>query len=284
MLGNAMFRYFSDQTEHATFGTLRSRHDLSHFPAQLHDSISCGIDVLDHDGLIKLFFETHPDAVINCVGLIKQLASANDPLTALPINSIFPHRLSGICALSGARLVHISTDCVFSGSRGNYLEEDPSDVGDLYGKSKHIGEVTDSPHAITLRTSIIGHELHSSHALVDWFLSSSDRVKGYTQAIFSGLPTVELAGVIHDYVLPDSGICGLYHVSAEPIAKYDLLSLIADVYHKEISIIPSDEVCIDRSLNSSRFRSATGYEAPKWPELITRMRHTQQQTRGLIDV
>jgi dTDP-4-dehydrorhamnose reductase len=106
MLGNAMFRYFSGRTEHGTYGTLRSRHDLSYFPAQLHDSISCGIDVLDHDGLIKLFSERHPDIVINCVGLIKQLSSANDPLTALPINSIFPHRLSGLCALAGARLVH----------------------------------------------------------------------------------------------------------------------------------------------------------------------------------
>jgi dTDP-4-dehydrorhamnose reductase len=144
--------------------------------------------------------------------------------------------------------------------------------------------VTDSPHAITLRTSIIGHELNTSHALVDWLLSSRGQVQGYTQAIFSGLPTVELARVIHDYVLPDTGLYGLYHVSAEPIAKHDLLRLLADIYHKEITIIPSDEIVIDRSLNSDRFRSTTGYEPPIWPELITMMRRTHQQTGGLIDV
>lgn len=216
-----------------------------------------------------------PDVLINCVGLIKQLADAKDPLTALPINAMLPHRLARLCELAGTRLIHMSTDCVFSGRQGAYRESDMSDAEDLYGKSKYIGELHDLPHAITLRTSIIGHELGSSHALVDWFLSQQGSVKGFTKAIFSGLPTVELARVMKDFVIPHPQLNGLYHVAAEPIAKLDLLQLVAAEYGKQVDICPDDELVIDRSLDGSRFRDATGYVAPAWPELIRRMHTTR---------
>jgi dTDP-4-dehydrorhamnose reductase len=168
-------------------------------------------------------------------------------------------------------LIHVSTDCVFSGSRGNYRESDTSDATDLYGKSKFIGEVS-YPHTITLRTSIIGHELTGNHSLIGWFLAQSGPVKGYTKAIFSGLPTVELARVVRDHVLPNRDLSGLYHVAAEPIDKFDLLNIVAKAYGKDIAIEPDDRVSIDRSLNAERFRAATGYVAPAWPDLIARMR------------
>jgi dTDP-4-dehydrorhamnose reductase len=216
--------------------------------------------------------QTSPDVVINCVGLIKQLATANDPLVVLPVNSMYPHQLAAICEQQGARLVHISTDCVFDGRKGNYVESDESNATDLYGKAKYIGELHDKPHAITLRTSIIGHELNSSTGLVEWFLSQTGSIKGFKRAIFSGLPTVELARIIKDYVIPRPDMSGLYHVSAEPISKFDLLSLIAQIYEKVIEITPESEFVIDRSLNSQLFQTETGYRAPAWPDLVRMMK------------
>lgn len=271
MLGNAVFRVFTADAGHETWGTLRSAAALSNFPLQAHGRLLKGVDVLDQDALTAVFSRVRPDVVINCVGLIKHLADAKDPLTALPINAMLPHRLARLCELSGTRLIHVSTDCVFSGRKGGYLESDTSDAEDLYGKSKYIGELHDLPNAITLRTSIIGHELGSNHALVDWFLSQQGSVKGFTKAIFSGLPTVELARVMKDFVVPHPNLNGLYHVAAEPIAKYDLLSLVATEYGKQIDVEPDDALVIDRSLNGSRFREATGYVAPAWPQLICKM-------------
>jgi len=271
MLGNAVFRVFDADAEHEAWGTLRNGTALRHFPQQSHARLVTGVDVLDQDALVAVLAKVRPNVVINCVGLIKQLADAKDPLTALPINAMLPHRLARLCALASARLIHISTDCVFSGRKGAYLESDLSDAEDLYGKSKYIGELHDLPNAITLRTSIIGHELGSSYALVDWFLSQKGSVKGFSRAIFSGLPTVELARVMKDFVVPLPQLSGLYHVAAKPVAKLDLLSLVAAQYGNEIEIEPDDALVIDRSLDASRFREATGYVAPAWPELIRRM-------------
>jgi len=169
--------------------------------------------------------------------------------------------------LSGSRLVHISTDCVFSGAKGMYTEVDVADARDLYGLSKYLGEV-DYPSAVTLRTSIVGHELGTAHGLVGWFLAQKGTVKGFTRAIFSGLPTVELARVVRDYVLPRPELRGVHHVSAEPISKYDLLQLVAEVYGKDVQLTPDDKLVIDRSLDSSRFRRLTGYAPAAWPELV----------------
>ncbi|WP_031320496.1 dTDP-4-dehydrorhamnose reductase family protein [Pseudomonas piscis] len=271
MLGQAVFRLFSGDTKHETWGTLRSASGLRYFPEVQHPYLISGIDVLDQDALTMTLAQVRPDVVINCVGLIKQLADANDPLTALPINAMLPHRLARLCALAGARLVHVSTDCVFSGRKGGYLESDISDAEDLYGKSKYIGELHEAPHAITLRTSIIGHELGSSNALVDWFLSQQGCVKGFSKAIFSGLPTVELARVMKDYVLPHPRLSGLYHVAAAPVNKLDLLRMVASEYEHPIEIEPDDALVIDRSLNGQRFHEATGYVAAPWPELIRSM-------------
>ncbi|PWE47452.1 dTDP-4-dehydrorhamnose reductase family protein [Pseudomonas prosekii] len=272
MLGSAVFRLFHGDPHHEVWGTLRHSGGARHFSEDAHGSLISNVDVLDQDTLVSVLARIHPDVVINCVGLIKQLADAKDPLSALPINAMLPHRIQKLCALSGARLIHISTDCVFSGRKGLYTEDDISDAEDLYGKSKYIGELHSGANAVTLRTSIIGHELGSQYSLVDWFLSQSGSVKGYRKAIFSGLPTVELARVIRDYVIPNSNLQGLYHVSVDPIDKLSLLKLVAEVYQKEIDIVADDNVSIDRSLDSSKFQSATGYVPPSWSELVKSMR------------
>lgn len=270
MLGNAVFRVMHEAQSLEVFGTVRSSNVPHLFSKEVEKTIITGCNVTDHDALVKLFAEVRPDVVINCIGLIKQLADANDPLITLPINAILPHRLANLCDLVGARFVHISTDCVFSGLNGNYKESDISDATDLYGKSKYLGEV-DYPHAITLRTSIIGHELQSAHGLIGWFLSQQVSCRGFRRVIFSGLPTVELARVMRDVVLPKPELTGVYHVAAEPISKYDLLKLVADVYGKTIEILPDDVLTINRSLNSDRFFTETGYKAPSWQELIKTM-------------
>lgn len=217
-----------------------------------------------------------PDVIINCIGLIKQLDTANDPLHAVPINTLLPHQLSAMCKNIGARLIHISTDCVFSGKKGNYLESDFADAYDLYGRSKFLGEVHSS-HAVTLRTSIIGHELTSKKSLICWFLDQHDTVKGFTNAIFSGLPTLELANIVHKVVLPHKTLSGLYHVATTPINKFDLLNLVAKAYSKNIVIVPDNSIAIDRSLNAQRFAEATGYVAPQWELLIQKMHEFQQK-------
>jgi dTDP-4-dehydrorhamnose reductase len=249
------------------------RHERSkRFFAEAHQlALISGVDVENIDSLMRVIGDTKPDVVINCIGLVKQLAEAEDPLAAIPINSLLPHRIARLCAVADARLVHMSTDCVFSGSKGMYSESDQSDAKDLYGRSKFLGEV-DYPNAITLRTSIIGHELEGARSLVGWFLSQSGSVRGFKKAIFSGLPTVEIARLIRDFVLPDPHLHGLYHVSADPINKYDLLGLIADAYGKRIEIVLDESYFIDRSLDSARFRSITGFEPKPWVELVRSMR------------
>jgi len=274
MLGSAVLRALHGVPGQIVTGTLRNPSSLKYFSAEQQADIITNVDVLDETALVSLLNVTRPDTIINCVGLIKQLASAKDPLVALPLNALFPHRLARLAALSGSRLIHISTDCVFAGSKGNYIEGDTADATDLYGMSKYLGEVVNYENAVTLRTSIIGRELTSTYSLVDWFLAQTGEVKGFTRAIFSGLPTCELATVIRDVVAPNPKLKGLYHVSAEAISKYELLRLIAAEYAKEVLILPSDQLSIDRSLDSTRFREASGYIAPKWPELIKRMHAT----------
>jgi len=271
MLGNAVFRYFATQTPHETVGIVRSAGSARLLPTSLQNRICGGGDVEDVDALVRLFDVHRPTVVINCVGLVKQLGDAKNPLAAIPINSILPHRLAQLCSLANARLVHLSTDCVFSGDKGMYAEEDLPDARDVYGRTKLLGEV-DYPHAVTLRTSIIGHELAGARSLVCWFLAQEGSVRGFSRAIFSGLPTVEIARVVNAYVLPRPELAGLYHLSAAAIDKFSLLSLVAQIYGKDIAIQDDPSLVIDRSLDSTRFRQATGFQPDDWPTLIQRMR------------
>lgn len=271
MLGNALMRMLPHEGQIEAYGVARRAYSAESFPSLSPERLLPITDVLDSDAVRSIFERTGADVVINAVGVVKQLAGAEDPRVALPLNAELPHQLAGLCQDAGARLVHISTDCVFAGTRGNYSEEDVPDATDLYGRSKLLGEV-DAPNAVTLRTSIVGHELDSHHGLFDWFLAQQGRVSGYTRAIFSGLTTVEFARVIARHVLPNAELRGLYHVSAAPISKCDLLGIVADLYGKDIEIVPQDEPVIDRSLRSDRFRAATGYVPPAWPRMVQELR------------
>lgn len=270
MLGNAMMRILSERSDWAVYGTIRSESLKKFFPTDIAKNLLSGVDVEHYDSMLQTFLQVRPDVVINCIGLIKKFMDEEDPLHAISINAALPHRLAKLCAVSGARLVHMSTDCVFSGEKGNYTETDVSDATDLYGKSKFLGEVN-YPDALTLRTSIIGRELQSANGLIGWFLVQEGSCPGFRRAIFSGFPTVVLAEIVREFIIPNSNLHGVYHVAAQPISKYELLRLVADVYGKSIDIIADDALVIDRSLNADLFAEKTGYRAPDWRELIETM-------------
>lgn len=269
MLGNACLRALGANGDRVV-GTIRNVASASLFSEDLRGQLIPNVDAGDFDSIMHVMARVRPDIVVNCIGMVKQLEDSRNPLVALPLNALFPHRLHQLCQVAGTRLIHISTDCVFSGERGMYRETDRPDADDLYGISKRLGEVL-GPGAVTLRTSIIGHELASSRSLIDWFLSQEGRTKGYTRAIYSGLPTVELVRIVRDIVAPRRDLEGLFHVSSDPINKFDLLTLVAQVYGKSIRIEPSERVVIDRSLDSSVFKAVAGYSPPSWPELVRQM-------------
>lgn len=281
MIGSAMLRVLSQRKDWDVIGVARDATRAERLGGALPAACRSGYDLASPDQLVRLFRELRPEVVINCVGLTKHLPEGNDPIPALTMNALLPHRLAELCAVGGARLIHVSTDCVFSGRKGNYREDDPADAADVYGKTKHLGEVV-GDKVLTLRTSTIGHELGTRYGLLEWFLAQRE-CKGYRRAIFSGVPTVEFARVVRDYVMLRPDLSGLYHVGAAPIDKDALLRLIADSYGSGTKIVPDDAVAIDRSLNADRFAAATGYVAPAWPQLIESM-HENHMSEKSSDV
>lgn len=259
MLGHLL--YSELKKNHQIWGTVRDK--------KWHPDLLEGYDVCDLKKIEDLVRLKKPDYVINCIGIIKQLKVSKDKIMSLEVNSVWPHRLAAICERHSAKMIHFSTDCVFSGAKGNYLESDLADARDTYGLSKYMGEV-DYAHTLTLRTSIIGNELNSKVSLVDWFLSQEGECKGFSKAIFSGFPTIIVAKFLEDHVF-NNFFSGMYHFSAEPINKYELLCLIAQNYKKSIRINRSEELIIDRSLNSERLRKITGFSPLPWPTMIKEM-------------
>jgi dTDP-4-dehydrorhamnose reductase len=231
----------------------------------------CGVDAENFETVKNAIEYIKPDVIVNAIGVIKQLPSSNNVVKTLTINSIFPHLVAETAQEINARFIEISTDCVFSGKKGNYSEADLPDAYDLYGKSKSLGEVT-GENCLTLRTSIIGRELLTANSLVDWFLSNHGQsVKGYKHAIYSGFPTIVLAEIIADLLINHPKLSGLYHVSSEPINKYDLLCLIRDAYNTDIEIKPFEDFSTDKSLNSDKFRLETNFTPETWQEMVAQM-------------
>ncbi|MGL1036497.1 dTDP-4-dehydrorhamnose reductase family protein [Vibrio vulnificus] len=276
MLGYSIFSNLSELSDLDVYGTVRSVKGVKNFFPSI-DKLIPNVDVKNFATLEKSVLDVKPDVVINCIGLIKQYDVSKQHVEAIEINALLPHKIAQLCDSIQARLVHFSTDCVFDGKTGNYSESDLPTATDLYGRSKCLGEVDYGKH-VTLRTSIIGHELKSSVSLVDWFLSQEGSVRGFSKAVFSGLPTAYVAKILADYVLPNPSLSGLYQLSVDPIDKYSLISKVADVYNKQIEIEKFEDFEIDRSLNSTKFREETGFVPPSWDELVAFM-HTDYRKR-----
>jgi dTDP-4-dehydrorhamnose reductase len=279
MLGHALWQ--ASRESFQTFVTMRGEgtgvaRRIGAGPAE----VLSGVDVVDFDTVVRAFAVTRPDAVVNCAGIVKQRPEAGDPIRSLAVNALFPHRLAGLCRACGARLVHISTDCVFSGRDGGYRETDPPDAEDLYGRSKLLGEVG-GPGAVTLRTSMIGRELSGGLGLVEWFLAQpGPEVPGYVHARFSGLTTAALSRVILDVLARHTALEGLHHVAAEPISKYGLLRLLAEAFGRQVAIRPMEEPHVDRTLDGARFRQATGWVPPDWPSMIEELARGRTASRA----
>jgi dTDP-4-dehydrorhamnose reductase len=269
MLGHKVWQIFRDRFDcHAA---MRTRLPLPLFD---DDRVIGRFDAGDFDGVTRLIAKIRPDVVVNCIGVVKQLAAAHDPIASITLNALFPHVVARACGEVGARMIHISTDCVFAGTRGNYSENDLPDAADLYGRSKLLGEVTDAqtgvsvPH-LTIRTSIIGRELRTANGVVEWFLSNRGRsVRGFTKAVFSGVTTATLADTLATLIEQHPDLHGLYHVAGDAITKYDLLVMLNEAFDAGVTITADDSVVIDRTLDATRFRAATGLVPPAWPEMI----------------
>ena len=270
MLGHKLVQCW--QEEFDVWTTIRSDFaSCERFGIFKRDRTIDSLSVLDTAALEAAVERVAPNVIFNAVGIVKQLPTAKNSVTTLLINSVLPHQLADIAGRHNARFIQISTDCVFEGTRGNYSEDDRPDATDLYGKSKNLGEVLDG-NCLTLRTSIIGRELTTSHGLVEWVLANRGKtVNGYSNAIFSGFPTIVLADIISNLIRHHSDLNGLYHLSSEPINKLDLLNLIKKSYNIDIEIEPFADFRIDRSLDSSRLKEVIGFKPDPWNEMIERM-------------
>ena len=273
MLGHKVFQVLSQRFE--TFATFHDPAGLwTQYP--MYQAIDRGhtiggVDALNFDTLVRALAQVRPDVVINCIGIIKQLKEAKDAVISISLNALFPHRLADLCAATGARMFHMSTDCVFSGRKGYYTEDDLPDPEDLYGRTKLLGEV-DRPGCLTMRTSIFGRDLAKDSALLEWFLGQRGRrVRGYTRAIYTGFPTQVLGRIMGDLIVGYPDLSGLYHVASAPISKYDLLVRIREALGLDSEIEPDADFFCDRSLDASRFLAATGYAIPAWDEMIAEL-------------
>jgi dTDP-4-dehydrorhamnose reductase len=270
MLGHKVWQTFRERFD--TYATVRKAIEYySRFNLFDQKRVKGEVDVRRLNNLLEAIAWASPNVVVNCVGVIKQIKAAEDPVTNLEINALFPHRLALACRAAGVRLIHISTDCVFSGQEGHYSEDAPSDAKDIYGRTKFLGEVC-GVGVLTLRTSVIGRELETRYGLLEWFLAQGGKkCKGYARAIYSGLTTLAFADLLVEIVQNHPNLSGLYHVSSNPISKFDLLKLLKTSYGIEVEIEKDTDFVCDRSLDSSRFRKATGWVPDSWQTMISRM-------------
>jgi dTDP-4-dehydrorhamnose reductase len=267
MLGHKLYQVCIPMFE--VYGTIRGDFkDISKYDFFTSSQIVPHVDALKIDQLEQAIIKTKPDVVVNCIGVIKPLVEKVDIPATTYLNAKLPHELYKICQKKGIRLIHISTDCVFSGKKGNYLEDDPSDAEDVYGKTKYLGEVK-GKGAFTIRTSIIGRELAGANGLLEWFLSNKGgKVQGYTNAIFSGFPTLHLSRIFADIITKHQNLNGIYHIASEPISKFNLLTLINNAFGLNIEIEEYPDKRIDRSLNGALFRKDTGFVPLLWKQMV----------------
>lgn len=276
MLGHQLFRHL--RKEHDVRVTLRLGHEAyDRYGLFDEGNAFFGINARGEGPVWHVMEQFHPHAVVNAIGIVKQRLEAQEVIPSLEINSLFPHRLAQACRVVEARLIHFSTDCVFTGRKGYYQETDEPDADTLYGRTKLLGEVVEQ-HCLTIRTSMIGPELSRKHGLLEWFLSQRGQtVKGFAKAIFSGFPTTELARLVELLLVEAPQLHGLYHVASQPISKYDLLGLIKDRLSLPITLERDEIFACDRSLDATRFHRDTGYSPPAWDSMIDTMVHYMKE-------
>ena len=275
MIGNCLFKYLSLKKKYQVYGFVRNKMILNHENKLIDKKKLIEVQILGNNNFKKVIQDLNPEVIINCAGIVKQNPLIkNIPLT-IELNSLFPHNLNLICKELNCRLIQLSTDCVFSGRKGNYKENDYADANDLYGRSKFMGEINDK-NCLTIRTSFIGHELKNKWGLLSWFISQEKKVNGFKNSIYSGLTTLEIAKIIYKFVLPNKEINGLYHIASKPIDKFSLLEIINEIYQKDITIKKDYSLINDKSLDFSKFREVTGYEPIEWAYALKELKNFQK--------
>lgn len=258
MAGHVVFTYFKENSNYEIVNVV--------YRQQLNDD-SIVVDVTNKEAVSDLILKQKPDIIINCIGVLIK-GSKSHPDNAIYINAYFPHLLKRLADEVNAKLIHISTDCVFTGNKGAYIESDFKDADDVYGRSKALGEVVNQKD-LTIRTSIIGPELKSEgEGLFHWFMKQNGTINGFTNAIWGGVTTIELAKAIEEAINQEK--TGLMHLSnGEPISKYDLLKLFKEIYKREsISVHPFEGTPCDKSIAKS---SLFSYEVPTYDEMLKEM-------------
>jgi dTDP-4-dehydrorhamnose reductase len=269
LLGHMLIRVLSESND--VFGTTREKPNIS---SPLANFLSLekwigGVDASVPHSIEKIFDTDQFDVAINCIGLIKQRDSIVSDSETMLINGEFPHHLAQIANSHDTQVIHISTDCVFSGTKGSYLESDTPDPVDVYGKSKLLGELIDSNN-LTLRTSHIGRELTVKKSFVEWLVSQrGGHVNGYSHAIYSGLTTQALARTISKLLLGNSHLTSLFHVSSQPISKLEIINKLNELLDLQLTVTPDASVQINRSLNSEKFQNATSISPQTWDEMLS---------------
>lgn len=267
MLGHKLVQVLGEQ--HEVWTTIRGERVPSVLPT---DRTLVGVDAITPARITEALISSEAKVVVNAIGVVKQSGAASDRAALIRANSLLPHELAARCQPRGVRLIQVSTDCVFSGARGNYSEADRADPTDAYGQSKLLGEV-EGPGCLTLRTSIIGRELRRTSGLLEWFLGRRDagHAKGYSKAVFSGFTTAALAGLIGTIIEEQPQLGGLWHASAEPIDKFTLLAAVRDAMGLQIELEPDEQLVIDRSLDSSALREELAWQPPTWDAMLAEL-------------
>ncbi|UCG43653.1 MAG: SDR family oxidoreductase [candidate division WOR-3 bacterium] len=252
--------------------TRRQRASLARYGFLPPDRCLGHVDARSMSSVLQAMESCKPDTVVNCIAVLKQSCRTDSSVESIRVNSWLPRVLARECRITGVRLIQVSTDGVFAGSKGCYKETDQPDATDLYGISKLLGEV-DEPGCLTLRTAPIGREIRTSRGLVEWFLSKKrgDEVRGFTKALFSGLSSLALSRILLELVTEHKALGGIYHLASSPISKYRLLTLLNQAYDRRITIRPCDVPEIDRTLDGTKLRRVTGIEPPSWETMVQGM-------------
>jgi dTDP-4-dehydrorhamnose reductase len=230
-----------------------------------------GVDVRNTDRLLEVLGEFRPEALVNCVGVIKHRPDAQDTVLSLEVNSLLPHRLAALAKTMRARMVHFSTDCVFRGDAGPYAQDFPSDATDVYGRTKFLGEVG-GPGAVTIRSSIIGLELKTKASLVEWFLAQTGTLRGFTECLYTGITTQAMARLVGRLLTDWREVDGVWQVASEPIDKDTLLRKFSQLLGRDdVEIVADDSVKVDRRLEGHAFVERTGYQVPSWDAMLAEL-------------
>lgn len=238
-------------------------------------NVYTNVDVRNWDCIPSVLTAAMPDVIINCVGIVQQVPAYRDVAQVIAVNALFPQQLAAYCRKREIKVIHISSDCVWDGRRGQYRDNEIPNGHDLYAHTKISGEI-DVPGCLTLRTSFVGREIEGTYGLVEWFLSNEgNAIDGWQNAIFSGFTSLALSNLIADVIEYCTDLEGIYQVSTQPINKYDLLCLVRDAYDANIEINGISEPHIDRSLDSIPFRELTGFVPQTWAEMIADMANDQ---------